>query len=407
LESCNTNPAAVTDKDRPKLPLLVLAAGGILLGAAALQSVLITVPGPSSNGPHAISVDGRRPAGVPAPSPASSSSPAAEPADPTMTGAVPDPPAGHAIDPASPPSPPEPASVGAEHPADASPKDEPQSAAVPAPAATEPEGGPDTGAPGKVESTGSKTLTEPHEPTAEALKVETPPAESKPSPQAVPSQLAIAPEKADPAPAPSPPEIKAVAAEPKVETVPAQSKPVVEPEPTQVVKSETVEETPVPAQAPSSPEIKQAAAEANAPKPGPTPVAESKPEMKPEPKAAPAEKPKETAAAEAQGTSTAKHMSLGFGRKPAPAAGKVSSGRYAANVRAAIGRHRPGVRGGGSATVAFSIGPAGGLQGVQIVRSSGKPALDQAAIATVRSAAPFPPPPAGVKSTFSIQIYFR
>jgi protein TonB len=102
-------------------------------------------------------------------------------------------------------------------------------------------------------------------------------------------------------------------------------------------------------------------------------------------------------------------MSLGFGRAAAApsAAGKVSSGRYAANVRAAIGRHRPGVRGGGSATVAFSIGPAGGLQGVQIVRSSGKPALDQAAIATVRSAAPFPPPPPGVKSTFSIQIYFR
>jgi protein TonB len=238
------------------------------------------------------------------------------------------------------------------------------------------------------------------------LKVETPPAESKPSPQAVPSQLATAPEKADPAPAP--PEIKAVAAEPKVETVPAQPKTVVEPEPTEVVKSETVEETPVPAQAPSSPEIKQAAAEANAPKPGPTPVAESKPEMKPEPKAAPAEKPKKTAAAEAQGTSTAKPMSLGFGRAAArPAAGKISSGRYVANVRAAIGRHRPAARGGGSATVAFSIGPAGGLQGAQVVRSSGKPALDQAAIATVRSAAPFPPPPAGAKSTFSIRIYFR
>ena len=102
-------------------------------------------------------------------------------------------------------------------------------------------------------------------------------------------------------------------------------------------------------------------------------------------------------------------FSLGFGRAAAKplAAGKVSSGRYAANVRAAIGRHRPAGRAGGSATVAFSIGPAGGLQGVQIVRSSGKPALDQAAIATVRSAAPFPPPPPGAKSTFSIQIYFR
>jgi protein TonB len=101
-------------------------------------------------------------------------------------------------------------------------------------------------------------------------------------------------------------------------------------------------------------------------------------------------------------------MSLGFGRKPAPAASKVfSSGRYAANVRASIGRHPPRVGGGGSATVAFSIGPGGGLQGVKIVRSSGKPASDQAAIATVRAAAPFPRPPAGTNTPFSIQIYFR
>jgi protein TonB len=242
------------------------------------------------------------------------------------------------------------------------------------------------------------------------LKVETPTAESKPAPGPVSSQLASTREEApEPAPAPPPPDIKAVAAEPKVEPVPAQSKPASEPEPAQVVKSETVEETPVPAPAPSPPAIKQAAAEPDAPKPAPAPVAERKPKVKPAPKAAPAEKPKETAAAEAQGAPTTKPMSLGFGLAAAarPAAGKVSSGRYAANVRAAIGRHRPGVRGGGSATVAFNIGPAGGLQGVQIVRSSGKPALDQAAIATVRSAAPFPPPPPGVKSTFSIQIYFR
>ncbi|MGA8436370.1 MAG: TonB family protein [Methyloceanibacter sp.] len=53
------------------------------------------------------------------------------------------------------------------------------------------------------------------------------------------------------------------------------------------------------------------------------------------------------------------------------------------------------------------MGPAGGLQGLKVVRSSGKPQLDQAAIATVRSAAPFPPPPAGANPNFSIQIYFR
>jgi periplasmic protein TonB len=240
------------------------------------------------------------------------------------------------------------------------------------------------------------------------LKVETPPAESKPAPEPLPSQLATAPqETAEPAPTPSPPEIKAVATEPKVEPVPAQSKPASEPEPAQVVKSETVEETPVPAPAHSPPAIKQAAAEPDATKPAPAPVAKSKPEMKREPKVALAEKSKGTAAAEAKGAPIAKPMSLGFGRAAAARTGKVSSGRYAANVRAAVGRHRLGVRGGGSATVAFSIGPAGGLQGVQIARSSGKPALDQAAIATVRNAAPFPPPPPGVKSTFSIRIYFR
>jgi protein TonB len=65
------------------------------------------------------------------------------------------------------------------------------------------------------------------------------------------------------------------------------------------------------------------------------------------------------------------------------------------------------VRGGGSAVVAFAIGPAGGITGLRIARSSGKPSLDQAAIATVRSAAPFPPPPVGVNSAFSIQISFR
>jgi hypothetical protein len=79
----------MTQKDRPKLPLLVLAAGGILLGAAALQSVLITVPGPGSSNPHAITVDPKPPAATPKPwdepSPTVELAPA-EPADPTATG---------------------------------------------------------------------------------------------------------------------------------------------------------------------------------------------------------------------------------------------------------------------------------------------------------------------------------
>ena len=151
--------------------------------------------------------------------------------------------------------------------------------AVPAPAAAEARRRSRYRGAGKGRKCRQRDVSEPHKPTAEELKVETPPAETKPAPEPLPSQLATAPEEAPhPAPAPSPPEIKAVAAEPRVETVPAKPKPAAEPEATQVVKSETVEETPVPAQAPSPPKIKQAAVEANAPKPKPTPVAETKAE---------------------------------------------------------------------------------------------------------------------------------
>jgi protein TonB len=398
----------VTQKDRPKLPLLVLAAGGILLGAAALQSVLITVPGPGSSNPHAITVD-TKPAALPSkPWDEPSKSPTvevtpAEPADPSPTGAVPDAPqsADHAVDPAAPPS------------------------------------------PAKAESTGGETATEPAKPVADEPKVETPPADLKPAPKPEPSQIAkgepetvaapatsdtiAAAPKPEPAPAgvakapeetleavakaPAVPDTKPVE-EAKVETLPDEPKPAAQPEPAQVAASPASEAQPEAEKAPEAPktEVKQtaAAAEAASPKPEPAPVAKAIPRKeKPAPKLTPAEKPRETASAKPQGGLLGKPMALGFGRKPAPAAGKVSSGRYAANVRAAIGRHRPRVGGGGSATVAFSIGPGGGLQGVKIVRSSGKQAADQAAIATVRAAAPFPPPPAGTNNTFSIQIYFR
>ena len=209
--------------------------------------------------------------------------------------------------------------------------------------------------------------------------------------------------------APAVPDAKPVE-EAKVETLPEEPKPVAQPEPAQVAASAASEAEPEAEKAPEAPktEVNETDAAATSRAPEPAPVVKASPrEEKPAPKSIPAEKPKEIAAAKAQGGLLGKPMALGFGRKAATAAGKVSSGRYAANVRAAIGRHRPRTGGGGSATVAFSIGPGGGLQGVRIVRSSGRQAADQAAIATVRAAAPFPPPPAGINNTFSIQIYFR
>jgi protein TonB len=49
----------------------------------------------------------------------------------------------------------------------------------------------------------------------------------------------------------------------------------------------------------------------------------------------------------------------------------------------------------------------GALRGVNVARSSGNRQLDQAAVAAVRSAAPFPAPPAGAGQTYSLPIFFH
>jgi protein TonB len=79
---------------------------------------------------------------------------------------------------------------------------------------------------------------------------------------------------------------------------------------------------------------------------------------------------------------------------------------YSSQVWGALARHKPraGVR--GSATVVFSIGQFGGLLGVKIGRSSGNAKIDQLALQTVRSAAPYPAPPSG-PATFTIRIDFQ
>ena len=75
-------------------------------------------------------------------------------------------------------------------------------------------------------------------------------------------------------------------------------------------------------------------------------------------------------------------------------------------VWAALARHKPRAGQRGSTTVAFSIGENGALRGVRVGRSSGNSRIDQLALATVRNAAPFPPPPAGAAS-YSIRIDFQ
>jgi protein TonB len=87
-------------------------------------------------------------------------------------------------------------------------------------------------------------------------------------------------------------------------------------------------------------------------------------------------------------------------------AARLSGAAYSSKVWAALARHKPRAGQNGSATVTFTIGAGGALNGVRIGKSSGNAKIDQLALATVRGAAPFPPPPSGPAS-FSIRIDFH
>jgi periplasmic protein TonB len=102
-------------------------------------------------------------------------------------------------------------------------------------------------------------------------------------------------------------------------------------------------------------------------------------------------------------------MTVGASKDSANPAAKMSGvtpSAYCSKVWAALARHKPRLGQPGSTTVAFAIGSSGALRALRVSRSSGNAGLDRRALATVRQAAPFPPPPiAGV--AYTIQIYFR
>jgi len=59
----------------------------------------------------------------------------------------------------------------------------------------------------------------------------------------------------------------------------------------------------------------------------------------------------------------------------------------------------------GTAVVSFTVSKSGGVSGIRLVRSSGHPILDQAALAMVRRASPMPPIPPGTgRSSFRFQV---
>ncbi|MEM8774219.1 MAG: TonB family protein [Pseudomonadota bacterium] len=68
---------------------------------------------------------------------------------------------------------------------------------------------------------------------------------------------------------------------------------------------------------------------------------------------------------------------------------------------------KPRVGNKGTAVIAFRVASNGGLSVISLARSSGSANLDQAALRVIRRAAPFPPPPAGARRSFSIKIKGR
>jgi periplasmic protein TonB len=72
---------------------------------------------------------------------------------------------------------------------------------------------------------------------------------------------------------------------------------------------------------------------------------------------------------------------------------KADAGRYSTKIWSALARKKLNAGQRGSTTVTFAIGAGGALRFVRVSQSSGNARLDQLALATVRNAAPFPPPP--------------
>jgi protein TonB len=81
---------------------------------------------------------------------------------------------------------------------------------------------------------------------------------------------------------------------------------------------------------------------------------------------------------------------------------------YSALLWKRIAERRPkGLHLPGAATLVFTLDEAGQLKSVSVQQSSGSRLLDRIAAQTVRRAAPFPAPPAGLGDlTFSVSFHF-
>ena len=107
------------------------------------------------------------------------------------------------------------------------------------------------------------------------------------------------------------------------------------------------------------------------------------------------------------GTTTAKTDKAAGGGSGSAASGpgNAASTNYAGLVMQHLSKvRRPRAASPGSAFVSFTIGRKGELKDISISKSSRSSRFDRDALMVVRRAAPFPPPPPGVRTSFSVEI---
>jgi TonB family protein len=111
-------------------------------------------------------------------------------------------------------------------------------------------------------------------------------------------------------------------------------------------------------------------------------------------------------------TTTLSNFSLGRTTKAAPITGGLEDNRYLANVFAKIMSKKQNPAGLTPSptkrfvTVSFVLDDSGRIVYQATSKSSGDPAIDRAAAAAVRSAAPYPPPPYGMPHSLIANIDF-
>ncbi len=139
-------------------------------------------------------------------------------------------------------------------------------------------------------------------------------------------------------------------------------------------------------------------------KPKPQPKEQPKPQAKPKPR-----KPAPQTAAAPRSDAPRSNTTAA----PSPGASASNSreqASWASRVSAHLNRFKRYPSGAQNVTgrpvVRFSLNSSGQVTSASLVRSSGSSILDQEAVATVRRASPFPPPPNGQGASFSVPVNF-